>query len=291
MLKNATRNLCALLIYCGAAYCQANEVDRLAAVVRAKIEADSANRPSTKFEWLKVGIGPIVTLVVSGFGAWYLQRLGHRQAAHQMLLENEIAARRTRDQLLMEKELEARQWTNQKLMEKRLAVFEQAAPLLNDLYCFMIKVGIWKDVTPPDALRAKRTLDRLMYVNQALFSDDLREAYFSFIHTCFETYTGWAEDAKLLPACDQERRLVANWDPLWEAMFSNPERRRTSQKWDPEWEELISNPEEHRRLLTRFYNDVMKTFAIAVGAKPSFGDRKTSDPTPFNETQLDEYGA
>jgi hypothetical protein len=285
MLKNVvTRSLCAILVFGGAVYCQPNEIDRLASVVRAKIEAENAHRPSNTLEWLKVGIGPLVTLVVSGFGAWYLQRLGHRQAAHQILLESEIAARRTRDQILMEKELEARQWTNQKLMEKRLSVFEQAAPLLNDLYCFMIKVGIWKDVTPPDALKSKRTLDRLMYVNQALFSDDLRKAYFSFIHTCFETYTGWAEDAKLLPACDQERRLVANWNPQWEVMFSDPERRRQNQNWDPKWEASISDPAKHRQLLTAFYGDVMESFAVAVGAKPSLDEKKPTDSSPRRET-------
>ncbi|HEY0348815.1 MAG TPA: hypothetical protein VGC60_11755 [Pyrinomonadaceae bacterium] len=34
------------------------------------------------------------------------------------------------------KRLEFLQWTNQKITEKRIAVFEELAPLLNDLLCY-----------------------------------------------------------------------------------------------------------------------------------------------------------
>jgi hypothetical protein len=40
-------------------------------------------------------------------------------------------------------------WTNQKVIEKRIAIFDQIAPLLNDLYCFFMYIGHWKELTPP----------------------------------------------------------------------------------------------------------------------------------------------
>ncbi len=86
------------------------------------VEAQNRSQSPSAIEWLKIGIGPLVTLVVSGLGAWYLQRLGHRQAERQMLLESEISARRSKDQIFMEKELETRQWANQKLMEAPVCI-------------------------------------------------------------------------------------------------------------------------------------------------------------------------
>lgn len=285
--------ICLIAVICGitvlasvAAYGQSSEVEKLASVLRMKAEAETRNPIPA---WVTVVLGPLVALITGGFVALYVKRLDHLHdtkraaseeriakeraawqeevAQQRMLLEREIQGRQARDQLLLQKDIESRQWMNQKLMEKRLAVFDEFAPLLNDVYCFMMMVGLWKDITPPDALEKKRKLDRLIYVYEALFSEELRQAYFRFIHTCFETYTGPAEDAKILPYLDQERTLVHNWTPEWEPMFSSPEKRRVTQQWDDDWEAMLRNPAEHRRLLLTRYKNVMSQFGAAVGAQ------------------------
>jgi hypothetical protein len=174
-------------------------------------------------------------------GAKFLKELEARQTANLKLME----VRHLTDQKLLEKQLEERQFTNQKLMQKRMEVFDEAAPLLNDLSCFIRRVGGWKEISPPDAIKAKRRLDRLMYINEALFSNEFRRAYFSFIHRCFETYVGPAKDAKLRTSL-AERTLVPTWDKSWAQAFTGEEE-------DPE-------------ILEGRYHDVMACFALALGA-------------------------
>ena len=54
------------------------------------------------------------------------------------------------------KGLAAAQWANQKVIEKRIAVFDDLAPLLNDLYCYLMFVGNWKELKPNDIVQKKR---------------------------------------------------------------------------------------------------------------------------------------
>src|SRR5438552_4634826 len=70
------------------------------------------------------------------------------------------------------KRLEFLQWTNQKITEKRIAVFEELAPLLNDLLCYFTFVGCWKDLSPPELVKRKRLMDRIVNVNAPLFSKE-----------------------------------------------------------------------------------------------------------------------
>src|SRR6266851_310090 len=70
------------------------------------------------------------------------------------------------------KRLEYLQWTNQKVTEKRIAVFDELAPQLNDLYCYFTFLGGWKDLTPVEVVGRKRKMDRMVYVNAPLFSKE-----------------------------------------------------------------------------------------------------------------------
>lgn len=59
---------------------------------------------------------------------------------------------------------EASQWRNQELIKARLQYFDQLAPMLNDLMCYLTFVGRWKELTPPDVIALKRDIDRLFYI-------------------------------------------------------------------------------------------------------------------------------
>src|SRR3954468_11754522 len=68
------------------------------------------------------------------------------------------------------KRFEATQWANQKVVAKPLAIDDELAPLLNKLLCFYTYVGDWKELTPPDIIQTKRTVDKVFYINQYILS-------------------------------------------------------------------------------------------------------------------------
>ena len=121
------------------------------------------------------------------------------------------------------KSLENYQWGQQRVVEKRLQVFDQIAPLLNRLLCYFTFVGTWKEYSPPDVLRMKRTLDELVHANAPLFSADFVVKYGQFMDLCFHTYVATAEEPKLITASTWRRKAAgAAWKQEWDAYFEAP---------------------------------------------------------------------
>jgi hypothetical protein len=119
--------------------------------------------------------------------------------------------------------LEARSLVNQKIVEKRLTLFDSMAPLFNDLYCYFMRVGRWKELTPPDLIEKKRTLDTLFYINKPLFSAEFESNYFTFILSdCFRAFSGHAKNARLRTRYLQYSNLN-NWNPKWKDCFVEEE--------------------------------------------------------------------
>lgn len=120
------------------------------------------------------------------------------------------------------KRLDYLQWTNQKVTEKRIAVFEELAPLLNDLLCYFTYVGCWKEITAPEMIVRKRKMDRIVHVNAPLFSRKFTERYSNFIEACYGTYSGWGKDAKLRTLSKRRREAVGSgWNPEWNECFAD----------------------------------------------------------------------
>ena len=69
------------------------------------------------------------------------------------------------------------QWANRKVIEQRLKLYEELAPILNDLLCFYQFIGHWKELTPPQVVDKKRLLDKQVHVHRALFSEDFYKKY------------------------------------------------------------------------------------------------------------------
>jgi hypothetical protein len=81
---------------------------------------------------------------------------------------------------------------------KRLEIWDKAAPMMNDIYCYLLFIGKWKQFAPTDIIERKRDLDTLMYSNRILFTPDFFKAYEDFIGAAFEPYGGkWAQDAPI----------------------------------------------------------------------------------------------
>ncbi len=122
-------------------------------------------------EIIKIVIGVLTPLVLLFLGIWV----------------NRIAKR-----------VENTQWANQKLIEKRIAIYDELAPLVNDLYCYYRGVGNYKKITPADVIDIKRKLDKRVYVYASLFSSEFLDIYKEFINSYFIPFGGErGEDAKL----------------------------------------------------------------------------------------------
>jgi len=142
------------------------------------------------------------------------------------------------------KRFEHQQWRNQKLTEKRLQVYDALAPLLNDNLCYFTYLGTWKDRTPKDVVASKRTIDKQIHLAAPLFSEEFFSACMAFQELCFETYTGWGQDAKL-------KTLTT--------------RRREASQWQPEWDDLFSDKTSDPELIRAAYAKILVCFKLDIG--------------------------
>lgn len=120
--------------------------------------------------------------------------------------------------LLITKRLERSQWHSQKLIEKRIEVWDKVDPPINDIFCYCARIGRWKEFTPPEVIQKKRDADQRIHLSRPYFSAEFFDRYQEFIHSCFETFQGHGEDAKLKTDIT-EHRNVRTWDPTWDLLF------------------------------------------------------------------------
>jgi hypothetical protein len=121
-------------------------------------------------EYAKLGIAAL-TPVMTGLVGMFVVRLGNR--------------------------LESSRTLGQELLRKRLALFEDLAPKLNDIFCFYQAVGHWSELNPDDVIRRKRAIDRAIQVNRYLFRSDFWAAYQQFETLHFEMFSGAGQSARL----------------------------------------------------------------------------------------------
>lgn len=150
------------------------------------------------------------------------------------------------------KKLEYTQWRNQKLIEKRLLIYEEIAPILNDILCYFSYVGSWKDFSPLQIINFKRVLDKKVNLAAPLFSTQLFTEYQSFIHLCYEHFVGWGNDARLQSDFQRRREAAGDkWEESWNSFFSDKDK--------------VSQPEEVRKS----YQRIMAVFSEDIGLHPA----------------------
>ena len=149
------------------------------------------------------------------------------------------------------KRFEQAQWTNQKLIEKRITIYDELAPMINDLYCYFMCVGNWKELTPVQIVELKRKLDKKIYVYVSLFSEQFVRVYHEFIHECFETYTGAGHDAKLRTLLDHPT--------------GGDRTKSSSVAWQSDWEKLFSTNASPLDQVRTAYETLMSRFAEELG--------------------------
>jgi hypothetical protein len=143
------------------------------------------------------------------------------------------------------KRFEHSQWRNQKVIEKRLAIYDSLAPQLNELLCYFIYVGTWKELDPLKVIQMKREVDRKIYLAQPLFSEQFFGACMDFMNLCFATYQGWGLDAQLRTSFERRRQAHTAWKQDWESCFSDKS----------------SDPQK----IMESYRNIMRVFTSEIG--------------------------
>jgi hypothetical protein len=115
--------------------------------------------------------------------------------------------------------LDQEQWADRKLIELRLELYAAMSRPLNDLVCFFRRVGDFQEITPPEALRRKRTLDKEFFVSRILMSEEFETRYHEFIGACFKMYTGPGRPAQLRASRAQQRAERPDWDDSWNELL------------------------------------------------------------------------
>jgi hypothetical protein len=178
------------------------------------------------WNWLevaKIGAGVLTPAVIAAFGI-YIHHVTKRFEYHQ--------------------------WQSQKLVEKRLAVYDDLAPLLNDLLCYFTYVGGWRDLNPPDIVSLKRVIDKNIHLAAPLFTTEFFVSCMTLQDLCFKPYGAWGHDASLRTHFKRRQEARAkDWNNDWNSYFS----------------EDVSDPEA----IQAAYKRVMGAFAQDIGVNTS----------------------
>jgi len=112
---------------------------------------------------------PIVVLVLSGL--WFNQSL---------------------------EKLKSRLQTTQAIVQKRAEIYTEMQEPLNDIYCYIKRVGKWKTITPEKVIRRKRFVDQKMHATRPFWSKGMQDAYKEFMGVCFVTNRGHIVNAGIV---------------------------------------------------------------------------------------------
>jgi hypothetical protein len=142
-----------------------------------------------------------------------------------------------------------RKTVNQELVRKRIAIYDEMAPRLNDILCFFLLVGDFRNLPPSAMIAHKRKLDRTINVYLPIFSPSLKTRYDAFIDVCFLPFGGGSGRPALIKA-DRER-LAAEW----------------GKKWNADWDRGFVDPAAASDLerVVRHYEALMNQLAREVG--------------------------
>jgi len=143
--------------------------------------------------------------------------------------------------------LENKQWANQKIVERRLAIYDEIAPMLNDLLCYFTYVGAWKEMDPPDVITLKRKLDKQLHLAAPLFPACWAESAQAYTHACFKTFgQRWGGSAQLRTPWKNRQPVHATpWRGDWSNCFC----------------EELTSPREIQQL----YRNVLAEFSRSFG--------------------------
>lgn len=149
--------------------------------------------------------------------------------------------------------IKQREQINAELIRKRIAIYDQVVPLANDILCFFLGVGHWRELDPVKVIERKRELDRLMYRYRPFWSEACWRRYAVFVDACFEPFAAGAGHSALLRLDAAHLRTMIG------------------ERFDPAWEKVISKTPTPTRRLRETYDAWMGQLAREIGVPPEAG--------------------
>ena len=141
---------------------------------------------------------------------------------------------------------QSRTWqVQQRLADRRLQVYDSIRSDLNRIYCFVEDVGSWKEDNPETVVGYKRSIDRTMHTQRAIWATDTFHAYLEYMDAAFQTYQAVGTDARIKTNDIEKRVGVPGWTTEWSA-------RLTGQR-DP----------NHRSFYNRLVNLMSRDLSLA----------------------------
>ncbi|NIR46926.1 hypothetical protein GWO43_00390 [candidate division KSB1 bacterium] len=118
-----------------------------------------------------------------------------------------------------------RSWkVQERIADKRVEIYEKIAEDLNKIYCYVMDVGDFRNETPDTIIAAKRTVDRNMYMYQALWPPETFQNFISYMDSAFATFQGVGENAKIRTRTIQKKSALKQsakqWPKDWDARFT-----------------------------------------------------------------------
>jgi hypothetical protein len=117
----------------------------------------------------------------------------------------------------------------------RSEIYKTVGGDLNAIYCYLLFVGGWKELTPVDIIDRKRTFDKAMFTYEPFFSKKLLRKYNQFTTEAFDLYSGPGVDARIrsaieTPLGDRRKHGAKGWKASWEERFTKECNRKAQQK-------------------------------------------------------------
>ena len=139
---------------------------------------------------------------------------------------------------------------NAERIRKRIAIYDEVVPKANDIHCFYLAVGHWRELDPAKVIECKRDLDGLMYRYRPFWSADCWRRYSAFADACFEPFAAGAGRSALLRLDTTHLR----------AMIGD--------RFDPAWEQVISKKPTPTREVREAYDAWVGQLAREIGVPP-----------------------
>ena len=138
------------------------------------------------------------------------------------------------------KDIESRQWVNQTVIQWKVNIYDELSLLLNDLYCYFLYIGNWKELSPVDIIKTKRILDKKINIAFPLFSDKFLTHYNAFINSCFKTFSGKGKDAQLKTGFESRKQVfISDWKTSWEELFVEESEKTSRDTIDEKYRQLM----------------------------------------------------
>lgn len=116
--------------------------------------------------------------------------------------------------------IEHMQWTRQRIVDKRIELYDHMIPKINDIYCYLIRVGNWKEFSPEDIIELKREIDKIAHVNAPLFSEKFISLYSSMMECYFDMFRGKGTNARILIDPNEYIQFYeGEWIPSWDDFY------------------------------------------------------------------------